>query len=100
MEQLDLLGGAVPSGPPRVPPVTFHHRPHRRSIRGETRVQCGHCQMNASRFHDGHAVGDWADESDVMILKAIALITNRDGSTLRLCAQHAQEHEERGDRDG
>jgi hypothetical protein len=35
-----------------------------------------------------------------MILKAIALITNRDGSTLRLCAQHAQEHEERGDRDG
>ena len=100
MEQLDLLGGAVPAGPPRVPSVNFHPRPYRRSIRGEARVQCGHCQMNARRFHDGEAVANWRNESDVMILKAIALITQRDGSTLRLCAQHAQEHEERGERDG
>lgn len=100
MEQLDLLGGSVPTGPPRVPPVTFHPRAHRRSIRGEAYTSCAHCVMNVRRFRAGHSVGAWADDMDVVILKAVSLITQPDGSTLALCEQHAQEHEERGDQDG
>ncbi len=99
-DQLDLFGGSVPAGPPRVPSVTFYRRGSRRNIRAEAQGQCGHCQMNARRFHDGEPVAGWRTEGDIKILKAIFLITQRDGSTLRLCAQHAQEHEERGNRDG
>lgn len=97
MEQLDFFGGAVPAGPPKVPSVTFYRARSRRNIRAEMNVQCGHCQMNARHFLNGTPVGDWRSEGDIKILKAIFLITQRDGSTLRLCAQHAQEHEERGD---
>jgi hypothetical protein len=97
-EQLDILGGSVPTGPPAVPPVVFHSRTFRRSIRGESATQCGHCVMNARRFYRGRDVGDWLDDMDVVILQAVLLITQPDGSTLTLCAQHAQEHEERGKR--
>lgn len=100
MEQLDLLGGQpVPAGPPRVPSVTFYLRPFRRDCSGE-RIPCGHCQMNAFRFRRSEPVEGWRTRDDVVILKAKITITRCDGSTLSLCAQHAQEHEEREDRDG
>lgn len=97
-EQLGLWDGPAGSTP-RVPPVVFRPCPHRRSIRGEARVPCGHCQMNARRLMDGEPVEGWRDQGDIQILQAVALITQPDGSTLRLCAQHAQEHEERGKSD-
>lgn len=100
MEKLDLFGGSVPVGPPKVPSVTFWPISSRRDIRGEGRIQCGHCQMNAQRFRAGKPVLGWHSRSDIKVLHAIFLITQRDGSTLTLCAQHAQEHDERGNRDG
>lgn len=100
-EQLLLGGGFTEAGPPPVPSVVFHCRAYRRSIRGESRRQCGHCLMNVRRYHDDPAsIPEWGAESDVTILKALVLITQVDGSTLELCAQHAQEHQERGKRHG
>lgn len=95
--QLDLLGGAPkPVAPLRVPSVTFYPRALSRKL-GREHAQCGHCQMNARRFRDGKPVEGWSRESDVKILSAFVLITQRDGSTLSLCDQHAREHEERGE---
>lgn len=100
MDQLDFFGGSVPFGVPKVapqvPPVVFSARASRRRIRDEAEVNCKHCAMNARRFLDGRSVTGWARESDIKILRASVLITQRDGSTLKLCEQHAQEHEERG----
>lgn len=98
-EILDLFGGSVPAGPPTVPSVTFHPRQYRRCIRGEAPVLCGHCQMNVRRFYDGLPVPGWNTEKDIVILRASYRITQADGSTLDLCVQHAQEHEQRGDID-
>lgn len=99
--QLDLFGGSTLTGPPTVPPVVYHRRSTRRFVRTEARLPCGHCQMNARHWHDNPAaVPQWTGENDITILQAVALITQIDGSTLYLCAQHAQEHEERGSRDG
>jgi hypothetical protein len=99
--QLDFFGGSTLTGPPKVPTVIFHPRSARRHIRSESRVQCGHCLMNARNWHDNPAsVPQWAKESQIIILQAVLLITQRDGSTLYLCAQHAQEHEERKGNDG
>lgn len=95
-EQLDILGGSVPTGPPLVPRVVFHPRAFQRSIRGEAATRCGHCVMNARRFYDGAAVGEWLTDVDVVILTAVQIITQVDGSTLTLCEQHAQQHHERG----
>lgn len=94
----DLFGGTVSGGPPPVPPVVFHEAPHRRRIRLERQVRCGHCQMVARHVHDGGPVGCWRTAADIMILNAVYLITQTDGSTLELCEQHAREHEERGNR--
>jgi len=100
-EQLLLGGGFTTVGPPPVPRVVFHVRTYRRTIRGEARHQCGHCLMNARRFHDEPgSIPQWGSEADITILKAVALITQVDGSTLELCEQHAQEHQERGNHHG
>lgn len=100
-DQLDFFGGSTLVGPPKVPPVTYHRRRTRRHVRSEARIQCGHCQMNARRWHDDPAsIPQWTTESQIIILQAVFLITQKDGSTLYLCVQHAQEHEERGGRDG
>lgn len=99
--QLDFFGGSTLVGPPKVPAVTYHQRPARRHIRSEARIQCGHCVMNARNWRDNRlTVPQWATESQIIILQAVLRITQTDGSTLDLCAQHAQEHEERGDRRG
>jgi hypothetical protein len=55
--------------------------------------------MNAARFRRREPVEGWRTRSDVVILKAVVAITGRDGSTLRLCKQHDQEREERGNED-
>lgn len=100
-EQLLLGGGSVPVGPPPVPRVVFHPEMYRRTIRSEARRQCGHCLMNVRQFHDDPgSIPEWSSETDITILRAVVLITQVDGSTLELCAQHAQEHQERGNRHG
>lgn len=100
-ELFDLFGGSVTTGPPIVPSVQFHmHSSSRRNLRLEGERQCGHCIMNARRWHDEPAsIPQWKTAADVITLKAIFFITQVDGSTLFLCAQHAAEHEERGKRD-
>jgi hypothetical protein len=102
IESLDLFGTRVSFGPPAVPPVVFYRRPHRRAVKGEHAPQCAHCVMNAKRWYDertreqASTIPLWSTERDVTILKAVQLITQVDGSTLYLCAQHAQEHANRG----
>lgn len=108
----DLFGGSVIAGPPPVPAVTFWSAPHRRGIRLQTRQQCAHCVMNVRRWHDEQnlpveqrspALAGWRRPEDLTILQACQLITQADGSTLYLCAQHAGEHllrTTRGDSDG
>jgi hypothetical protein len=96
-EQLDFFGGSTKVGPPPVPPVVFLRSPARRSIQAELDTRCGHCMMNAQAWRDRPAsIPQWRRDKDITILKAAYLITQTDGSTLYLCAQHAQEHEERG----
>jgi hypothetical protein len=97
-EELDL---GIPIVKAVIPRVTFYPRTYRRLLRNADKAsRCMHCRMNASRFLGGEPVTGWARECDITILDASVLITQRDGSTLHLCAQHAQEHEDRGGRDG
>jgi len=58
--------------------------------------------MNRERWHRNPAyIPQWVTRDDIVTAFAAVLITNRDGSTLELCAQHAQEYDDkRGDRDG
>lgn len=106
-EQLTIDGGSDDLEPPQVPPVTWHAQPFQRKISIQRRVECSHCVMNADRWRaertvapDQRTITMWWSASDVTVLGAVYLITQRDGSTLYLCAQHAQEHTERGDRHG
>lgn len=97
-EQLDLLGGPPIRVIPAVPAVIFHGRSFRRPIRGDTKILCGHCEMNARHRHDDPlSIPQWQELSDIIILRAGWLITQTDGSTLYLCDQHADEHQQRGD---
>lgn len=98
-EQLLLTGGAETLAPPPVPPVVFLDRPMR--LRVPAGVLCGHCQMMAVRVA-GHAEQHppWTDRTKITVLGAVYRITQVDGSTLDLCAQHAAEHAERGHQDG
>jgi hypothetical protein len=106
-EQLDLLGGSTPAGPPRVPPVIFHLRPFKTAIHLVNKPQCGHCLMTwhaiAERpIPDAVKQAGWgvAELRAFRVLRAIVRITQIDGSTLDLCVQHAKEHQARGDQDG
>lgn len=97
-EVLDLWGRAAPADPRPVPPVVYLDRPCRRRVVGECRP-CGHCAMNRSRWHRSPAsIPQWRTKADVVAHHAVVLITNTDGSTLELCAQHAQDYDDkRGD---
>jgi hypothetical protein len=102
-EQLDIAGGSILLAPAIVPAVTLHEQPTRRMIRSENRAEnCAHCEMNAVRWRrDRKSIPQWGKAADIIILKAAVLITQRDGSTLFLCEQHADEHDQRtGDHDG
>jgi hypothetical protein len=97
-EQLDIYGGSIKMGPPAVPAVVFHQHPAQRNIRLESLRQCAHCIMNARRWHEDPAtIPQWETAADIITLKAIFLVTQIDGSTLFLCAQHAEEHKKRGE---
>lgn len=92
MAQLDLFQQAPAAQGPEVPAVTFNLRSYRRSIRSEPRVACGHCQMNAQRFTGGKPVGSWKTPADVVVLDAVEVLIQRDGSTLYLCGPHGRVH--------
>jgi hypothetical protein len=58
--------------------------------------------MNHDRWRRHPAsIPQWRTSRDVVTHHAVVLITNRDGSALELCAQHAQEYDDkRGDLNG
>lgn len=102
-EQLTIDGAAERVGPPPVPPVIFLDVPACTELSVRSQHQCAHCVMNAHRWHQERRAAahqrtlpEWTSAADVTILRATQLITQVDGSTLYLCAQHAQEHAERG----
>lgn len=95
-EQLTIDGAPERVGPPWVPPVVFLDAPTRLEVGSRSREKCGHCMINAAHFEQHRGPQQWRDAADVTILRAVCLITQVDGSTLYLCAQHAQEHAERG----
>lgn len=98
-EQLTIDGMSEPMVA-IVPAVAFHARTFRRKLRGAAEIRCGHCQMNASRWHDDPAsLPQWPTEHSIVVLDAVYRITQTDGSTLDLCAQHADNHAQRGDHD-
>lgn len=88
-----LGGGFTPVGPPPVPSVTFHAKPSRRKLPQTNRPRCGHCLMVEHAAQKG-ARADVPPQ--FLPLEATHVITQIDGSTLTLCAQHVREHEERG----
>jgi hypothetical protein len=98
-EQLLLGGGVETLAPPPVPPAVFLSRPMR--LRAPGGLPCAHCEMVAVRVA-GHAEQHppWTDRTKITVLSAVYRITQVDGSTLDLCAQHAAEHAERGRQDG
>lgn len=106
-ETLDLFGGSAPVGPPAVLPVIFHGKPHRERIATVRKPVCGHCAMvvdlHARLTRTGEQLPekwrDFVNNARVTVLRAVYRITQTDGSTLDLCGQHAQEHEQRGDSD-
>jgi hypothetical protein len=101
-EQLDLLGGSITIGPPAVPPVVYAGAVIRRDIRSEQRTErCAHCVLNAAAWRKDHrCIEQWRTPEDVVILPAAVVVTQEDGSTLFLCAQHDREHQQRGRRHG
>lgn len=105
-EQLDFWGGLNAVGPAAVPPVVFLWPASRRRIPPDRQFRrrqlCGHCVMVRHAIEGGELFAGWSrgDLACFHPLEAIFTITQTDGSTLDLCGQHAQEHEERGERHG
>jgi hypothetical protein len=101
VEDLLSLLGMDASPPARLPAVVYHDRPRRRKVTGESRP-CAHCTMNRARWLSAPAdIPQWRSADHVVTHHAVVIITNCDGSSLELCAQHAQEYDDkRGDGDG
>jgi hypothetical protein len=99
-EALTLFDQPASAEEAPLPAVIFHERERQQRVVGEARP-CAHCAMNRYRWRRRPAdLPQWRTESDIITLPAVVLITKVDGSALELCAQHAREHDERGNRDG
>jgi hypothetical protein len=106
-EQLTIDGGSVPTGPPPVPPAWLGARIVQQRLPKDGRPPCVHCvmtdkAMRAHRSTEQALPEPWKAFLAVTwpVLQAVFCITQSDGSTLHLCAQHAAEHAKRGQQHG